>query len=198
MRARRSAVSISASPASGRASRTFSRIEVEKRCESWPATATVRRTSSCRQPAQVAAADRHSACLGIEEPQQQVGHGRLARAARPDERDPLSRLETHRDAVEHRPARPARSGHARPRVRRPPGPARARQGAAGRARATRVRSARPGGGRRRGVDVELACGLGQRLHPLERRERKQSERRDQHAVEPVRRRAPRPRPRARP
>ena len=45
---RRSAFSISASVASGWPRRTFSRIVVVKRCESWPATAIVRRTSSWR------------------------------------------------------------------------------------------------------------------------------------------------------
>ena len=45
--ARRSADSSSASEASDRPMRTFSRMEVEKRWESWPATAIAPLTSSC-------------------------------------------------------------------------------------------------------------------------------------------------------
>ena len=56
-------------------------------------------------------------------------------------------------------------------------------------------TSRPPGRERLG---QLARRLGERLNRLERREREQRERRDQHAVEPVRRRGPRRRARARP
>ena len=52
--------------------------------------------------AQVAPGQRHPAELGVEEAQQQVDDGRLAGAARTDERDPLSRFEPEADAVDGR------------------------------------------------------------------------------------------------
>ena len=50
--------------------------------------------------AQVATGERHPPLLGVEEAQQQVGDGRLAGAARTDQRDPLARLEPEADVVE--------------------------------------------------------------------------------------------------
>ena len=49
--------------------------------------------------AHVAAGDRDAPLLGVEEAQEQVRDGRLAGAARPDERDPPARLEAEVDAA---------------------------------------------------------------------------------------------------
>src|SRR6185369_6810152 len=46
------------------------------------------------QLAQIAAADRHPAAVRVVEPEQQPRDRRLARAARPDDRDPLARAHT--------------------------------------------------------------------------------------------------------
>ena len=52
--------------------------------------------------AQVVSRERHPAMLGIEEAQQQVRDRRLARPARPHERDPPARVEPQGEAVERR------------------------------------------------------------------------------------------------
>ena len=68
-----------------------SRMLVEKRCASWPATAIARADVVLAVLAQVAAGERDAARLGVEEAQQQVRDRRLAGAARPDERDARAR-----------------------------------------------------------------------------------------------------------
>ncbi len=45
------------------------------------------------QLARVAPADGDAPALGVEEPEEEVRDGRLARSARPDESDALSRLD---------------------------------------------------------------------------------------------------------
>ena len=55
--------------------------------------------------AQVAAGERHAALLRVEEAQEQVRDGRLAGAARADERDAAARLEREADVVAARARR---------------------------------------------------------------------------------------------
>ena len=109
-RARRSASTSSSSLAAGRASSRFSRMLVENRCASWPATAIARRTSSWRYARRSRPRERDAPRLGVEEAQQQVrrpssSRRRSGRAGRPG-----ARLEPEAEAVERRAARRARSG----------------------------------------------------------------------------------------
>ena len=103
----------------------FARMVELKMCASWPASANVRRTSSCRSSRTSRPPTVTRPSLGIEEAQQQVRDRRLAGAARPDERDPPPRLEPQVEAGATQAAPAARSARSRPRARRPPG-ARAR------------------------------------------------------------------------
>ena len=82
--------------------RTLSRMLVEKRCASWPATAITCAHVLLAVGAQVVPRERHPAMLGIEEAQEQVRDRRLPRPARPDERDPPARVEPQGEAVERR------------------------------------------------------------------------------------------------
>jgi hypothetical protein len=52
--------------------------------------------------AQVAAGQRQPPLLGVEETQEEVGDGRLARTARTEERDPLAGLEPEADIIDGR------------------------------------------------------------------------------------------------
>ena len=82
-RARRSASSTSASLASGRASRTFSRMVAENRCDVLAGDGDHAADVFLAVVAQVSPAERDAPALGVEEAEQQVDHRRLAGAARP-------------------------------------------------------------------------------------------------------------------
>ncbi len=91
--------------APGRASRRFSRIVESKRCASWPASANVRRTSSWRYSRRSRPSSVTRPCSGSRKRSSRFVDGRLAGAARADERDAPARLE--REARRRRA--PARS-----------------------------------------------------------------------------------------
>ena len=112
MRARSSASSSSASVAPG----ARGEVRADRRVEDVRVLAGERERAPdvvLPELADVAAAERDAALLGIEEAQQQVRDRRLAGAARPDERDPPSRLEPEVEAAQRRRlARRVAGGHA--------------------------------------------------------------------------------------
>ena len=150
-RAWRSAPRISSSPASGLPIRTFSRTLVEKRWASWPASANSAPYVLLAVRAHVTAVERHAARLRVEEPQEQARHRRLARAARPDQRDPAAGREPQVNRLARAvPARssarehsPARSSPGRPRLHGRTGRRRAARGRSPRARGVRPRPSPP-------------------------------------------------------
>ena len=131
--------------------------------------------------ADVVARERHTALLRIEEAEQEVRDRRLAGAARPDERDPPARLEPQIEAAQRRrlSRRVAGSntleGHDRGKRGR-----RARLGgiAHGRLAVDELEHAAAGCDR----GPELRGGGPKRRDALERRQREQSGRRDEHPV----------------
>ena len=130
--------------------------------------------------AHVAAGDRHAPLLGVEEPEEEARDRGLAGAARPDERDPLPRLEPEVDAAQRR--------RGAVRVARRHALERDGAGAAGRERAAGSRDAgsvsvgsrtrRPRRESTRAPVPPPAAGDG-----VERREREQRQRRHEHAIE---------------
>ena len=194
-----SASASSASVAAGRARRRFSRIVESKTCASWPASANIRRTSSCRYSRRSWPAIVTRPRSGSRKRRSRFVDRRLPGAARPDERDPPARARAAGRSPETTGSlgRRVARGHALERDRAPvraePRPGLAGSRTAG-SRSVSSSTRRPGGERRR----ELARGGRERRDRLERREREQGERRDEHAVERRRRRAPRRRRRARP
>ena len=135
--------------------------------------------------AQIVPGEGHPATLRVDEPQEQVRHRALARAARAEERDPAPRLEAQAEAVERRrlARRVARAdvleldddGSRRQRQRllrvgdrRLPGRQLEHPSAAGEGR------------------TELAGRLRKRLNRLEGGEGEQRQQRDQHPVEAAR------------
>ena len=142
--------------------------------------------------AHVATRESHTAFLGVEEAEQEVRHGRLADAARPDERDLPARLEQQVEPAERRwPAGLVAGGHSLERHGRGQ---RRRQAEArrDRARPARGRRARTRAGPPRSWPRAPGGGL-KRCDALERRQGEQREGRHEH---PVERRVGRP-PRAR-
>jgi hypothetical protein len=55
--------------------------------------------------AEIVSTDGDPSALGVEEPEQEVRHGRLARPARADQRDVASRLQDEVEVAERRPRR---------------------------------------------------------------------------------------------
>ena len=147
--------------------------------------------------AHVATRKSHAAFVGIEEAEQEVRHGRLADAARPDERDLPARLEQQVESAERGLARRARSGRSLPRAPRPRGERRRKPGLGGIAHgglAVDELEHAPAG-RDRGRELPARRPVAVRR--LERRQGEQREGRHEHAVERLRRRRP-PRARRRP
>ena len=99
--AARSAPRISSSVASGRASRTSRAMLVLKMWASWAGDGDQAPHILLAVGAQVVPAQRHPAGLGIEEAQQEVDDGRLAGAARADQRHSGARLEPQVETVQH-------------------------------------------------------------------------------------------------
>ncbi len=171
------------SDASGRASRRFARMLVSNRCAFCPATAICGADVSLAVLANVALVDRDATAERIEEAQQEVDDRRLTGAARADKRDLSSGLETEVQPVQDRLAVEIAGGHVLERDRR--------RGVRSRQRMRRVSDGRltidhledSAAGRHR--RCELSRGLRQCRDAFERRECKQGQRRDEHAVEPA-------------
>ena len=125
--------------------------------------------------------DRHAPLGRVEEAEEEVRDGRLARAARPDERDPAPGLETEVEVGQRwRVGGRIAGGHGLERDR--DRPMRERGGLAGigdeRPPVDELEDAPAGGERRR----ELARSSRERRHRVERRQGER-ERRDEHTVQ---------------
>ena len=134
--------------------------------------------------AQILPSNGHPPAFRVKEPQQEVGDRGLARAARPKQRNALTRFETEaqvlkRSALPPRVTRP----HVFERNReRPAGSGERGLGVAdGCLLADRLKDPTPGRERR----GQLAGGARQRRDRVKRRQRQQGKHRDQHAVEPA-------------
>ena len=132
--------------------------------------------------AQVSLAERDAPPLGVEEAEEQIHHGRLARSTGPQQRDPAPGFEAEAEAVQHEwLLRRVTSTHVVERHHE------RRRGDGGRLRGVGNRGLPidqlqypPAGAERR---RQLAGHRRQRLHRLEGGEREQGEHRDEHAIE---------------
>ena len=133
--------------------------------------------------AEVGAAERDRAAVGIVEADEQVRERRLPGAARTDDGDPGRGLQAERDAVE-RGCCPARVADGRVHDRQVACPGeRAGLRRIGDGRLAVGHLLEPSGGGSAGA--ELLGSLGERSDRLEGRERSEDERGQQHGVEPV-------------
>ena len=153
-------------------------------CASWATSPTTRAYGVAVERRRIGTPPSVTVALVVEEAQQHGGERRLARAARPDDRDPPAGREVEVDAVE-RPRRVAvaraQPAHAQDRRGRAAGAApRARAPARG---ASSAAEHAPGAAAHAG---RASCvGRGQAGHELEGGERDERDDREQHGVEPA-------------